>query len=117
MVQGEAWIGLMLRLLTSMVALAALLLLSLHAMTPSVSASNDVSAKAAHTAHDAADRSAGEPVSACAVHCLATAFLPVPAVEVARTLRRVGESFEAPVRSAGLSPLPLGPPPKIVASL
>lgn len=106
--------GSVFRLLTLVVVLAALLALSLHPM----GSSEAVAAPALHSAHGSspADADPTGIASACAVHCLAAA---VPAVEtiptIARALGRVA-SFGAPVRLAGLSPLPIGPPPKALAS-
>lgn len=113
-VQGDAMTDPVLRLLRLVVALAALLALSLHPMGSSAAEA----APALHAAHGAGPAGADPAgmASACAVHCLAAA---VPAAgtipTVHRTLGSVA-SFGAPVRLAGLSPLPLGPPPKALAS-
>lgn len=105
----------MLRLLTSLLALGALVLLSLHPMTQPDP--NDVIATATHIAHGVPDRGASDVTSACAIHCLAAALLPATRMEGALSLRRVGVPFEASVQPAGLSPPPIGPPPKVLVFL
>lgn len=113
-VQGEAMTGTVLRLLTLVVALAALLGLSLHPMGSSAAEA----APALHAVHggDPAGADLADMASACAVHCLAAA---VPAAGTVPAVRRpLGPAalFGAPVRLAGLSPLPVGPPPKDLIS-
>lgn len=114
---AEAKPRLMLRVLTSVLAVGALLLLNLHLMAQPALGLDDTVATAAHMTHGASDRGPDEAMSACAVHCLAAALLPALGTEGALSLRRVGASFEAPLQPAGLSPLPIGPPPKALVFL
>lgn len=106
--------GPLLRLLTLAVTLAALLALGPHPMG-SLAAE---AAPAPHSAHGDGPAGVDPPgmTSACAVHCLAAA---VPAAGTIPTVHHAlgpVASLDAPVRLAGLSPPPLGPPPKTFAS-
>lgn len=99
------------RLVPFGLALAALLLLSLHVMAPA----DRPSAAAAHAAHETGDPGNLDGPTACAVHCLVAAVLeaagpaPEPALHPAPA--------PAPrVRLAGRTPQPLGPPPKPIVS-
>lgn len=102
------------RLVTLACALAAMLVLSLHVMAPAGS-SAEATVHAAHGPMDGGDPSADQDGSpACAIHCLVAAVLP--AAEVAHApAPRPTLAPAARIRTAGLVPQPLGPPPKPVA--
>lgn len=103
------------RLVPSGLALAALLLLSLHVMAPA----DQPSAAAAHAVHGTAD-TGGDPgdldgPTACAVHCLVAAVLEAAGPAPEHALHPI--HVPAPrVRLVGFTPQPLGPPPKPVVS-
>lgn len=105
--------GPVLRLLTLVVTMAALLILGLHSMGPA-RADADAGPSMQMT-HDGGS-SGGATGPACAIQCLASALLPAGPVPVMARMPRSVPTPGVSVRLAGLSPLPAGPPPKALAS-
>lgn len=101
-----------LRLLSLVAALLGLISLSAHRMdiAPEAAATMVMAAMPGHEGHGAPTGSAER--GTCQIHCLAAApaALSVPAVPVA--LVTAGPAAAPTLPRDGLSPAPLGPPPK-----